>query len=258
MKFFKKIWDKMPFSANRRNISRELKTLWKPTPLLNTSRQSTGPLYEQFLSSDQGDIHKWHHYFDIYEQHLRRFVGTPVRFLEIGVFKGGALRMWREYLGPDAIIVGIDIIESCAQFDGLHAAVRIGDQCDKDFLAKVCEEFGPFDVVIDDGGHLPSQQITSFCFLYPLLSERGVYICEDTHMNYWSKRQDLGRKRTFVNFAKTIADHLTDHTTDAAFGEIINTKTGGDSERPLTSAEASCKFPIWRRQHIAFISMIRL
>src|SRR6056297_2859865 len=58
---------------------------------------------EQFFWSNSGPvIHKWLHYFDIYDRYFSAFRGTPVRFLEIGVSKGGSLDMWRNYFGPCA------------------------------------------------------------------------------------------------------------------------------------------------------------
>jgi hypothetical protein len=210
MKYLRKLWAKRPLGRKRRKAAAEAKRLWQPVPLEKKESQSEGELYEYFLSSSERDIHKWHHYFDIYERHLKRFVGTPFRFLEIGVFRGGSQRMWRDYFGADATIVGIDIDVSCAELDGRHGAVRIGDQSDPAFLSSVCEEFGSFDAILDDGGHDPSQQIASFCHLYPLLAENGVYICEDTQTNYWPTRQDLGRHKTFVNLAAEVAKRLTE------------------------------------------------
>jgi len=210
MKYLRKLWAKRPLGEKRLNAAAQVRRLWQPVSLEKSERQSEGDLYEIFLSSRARDVHKWHHYFDIYERHLKRFVGTRFRFLEIGVFRGGSQRMWRDYFGADATIVGIDIDESCRDLDGRYGAVRIGDQCDPAFLSSVCEEFGPFDAILDDGGHDPSQQIASFCHLYPSLAENGVYICEDTQTNFWPKRQDLGRRRTFVNLASDIAKHLTE------------------------------------------------
>lgn len=210
MKYLKNYLARLPFSKNRRKSTEALKRLWQPAPLAKTERQSNGSLYDYFLGSSSRDLHKTHHYFDIYERHLGRFVGTPLRFLEIGVFKGGSLRMWRQFFGPEATIVGIDIDKGCARFDGQHGAVRIGDQTDEDFLKSVNDEFGPFDVILDDGGHNPSHQVISFCYLYPAMTPNGVYICEDTQVNFWPKRQDLGRKTTFMNLATSIALHLTE------------------------------------------------
>ena len=62
--------------------------------------------------------------------------------------------MWREHL-PDATIVGLDINPKAEQYDDPynHVHVRIGDQTDTGFLQSVLDEFGPFDTVLDDGGH---------------------------------------------------------------------------------------------------------
>ena len=37
------------------------------------------------------------HYPEIYDELLANWQGRVVSFLEIGVFKGGSLRMWRDF-----------------------------------------------------------------------------------------------------------------------------------------------------------------
>ena len=187
----------------------ELKRLTERVFLSQGARQSSGPLYELFLSCKRGDVHKWHHYFDIYERHLSRFRGTDFRFLEIGVYRGGSLRMWREYFGPKALIVGLDRDPSCQRFNGEHGHVRIGDQADPAFLRSVLDEFGPFDAVLDDGGHTASQQIVSLETLYPEVKSDGVYLCEDTHTSYWKNFQDAPEHGSFTKLALTAANSLT-------------------------------------------------
>jgi hypothetical protein len=66
-------------------------------------------LWSEFLTNDGRKIHKWTHYFPIYEQHFGRFVNRTTTFIEIGICKGGSLQLWKRYLGPFAQIVGIDI-----------------------------------------------------------------------------------------------------------------------------------------------------
>lgn len=186
-----------------------VKRLLEPTSLQQAPRQSQGALYGAFLKSGRGDLHKWHHYFDIYERHLSRFRGATFRFLEIGVFRGGSLRMWREYFGAQAMIVGLDRDPSCARFDGEFGHVRIGDQADPAFLRAVLAEFGPFQAVLDDGGHTAQQQITTFEVLYPELDDNGVYLCEDTHTSYWKKFQDSTEFKSFTQLALNVANGLT-------------------------------------------------
>ena len=72
-----------------------------------------GFLHNYFLNNSGKLLHKWMHYFDIYERHLERFRNTAPIMLEIGVSGGGSLAMWKDYLGPEAKIVGIDIDPAC-------------------------------------------------------------------------------------------------------------------------------------------------
>jgi hypothetical protein len=218
----------------------ELKRLSEGVPLSQGARQSSGPLYEIFLSCNKGDVHKWHHYFDIYENHLSRFRGTELRFLEIGVFRGGSLRMWREYFGHKALIVGLDRDPTCARFDGQSGHVRIGDQSDPAFLRSVLDEFGPFDVVIDDGGHTASQQIVSLETLYPEVQPNGVYVCEDTHTSYWKNFRDLPDQSTFMGLALGLASGLTrnlhgDPKSFRRYG-VAPEKREGEQQVPVVTA----------------------
>ncbi len=128
--------------------------------------------------------------------------------LEIGVLAGGSLQIWQKFLGDDATIVGLDIAPATAR-NAPDYKVHIGDQTDSVFLAEVAAESGPFDIVIDDGGHEMDQQITSFATLYPLLRDGGCYIVEDAFTSYWDEfGGGLGRAGTFMEFAKQRIDEL--------------------------------------------------
>ena len=154
-------------------------------------------------------VHKWHHYFDIYERHLGHFRGKEFRLLEIGVFRGGSLEMWREYFGESAIIYGIDIDPECARFDGVAGSVRIGSQTDTEFLSKVVEEMGGVDVVIDDGSHDSLHIKKSFDTLFDKMSNNGIYIAEDLHCCYWPAYSGgYYWPWSFINRAKRMIDDM--------------------------------------------------
>jgi hypothetical protein len=156
--------------------------------------------------------HKWLHYFEVYDALFGAVRASPIRMLEIGVYQGGSLRMWRKVLHAESIIVGIDIEPSCARFDspGERTHVRIGDQADPAFLAAIASEFGPFDVILDDGSHICSHMITSFGHLFlSALAPRGLYIVEDTHSNFWQEYRD--RPYSFVDLAKDLVDVMHSH-----------------------------------------------
>lgn len=122
---------------------------------------------------------KWRHYFDIYERHFSKFRGKPVRVLEIGVFSGGSLPMWREYFGPASQIYGLDIEPACKNYEQPGIEILIGDQADRSFWSRFRQQYGPIDVVIDDGGHEPEQQSVTMEELLPYMSPGGVFLCED-------------------------------------------------------------------------------
>jgi hypothetical protein len=101
------------------------------------------------------------------------------------------LQLWKRHLGPFAQIVGIDIVEACKGFEEDQIAVRIGGQADAGFLDSVLAEFGPPDVVLDDGSHVMSHIRATFEHLYPRMSSSGVYMVEDLHTAYWDEYEGV-------------------------------------------------------------------
>jgi hypothetical protein len=168
-------------------------------------------------NTDRRVIHKWKHYFPVYERHFALFVNRSVTMLEIGCGDGGSLQMWKRYLGPHAQIVGIDIETRCRNFEDDQIAVRIGSQDDTLFLDSVVAEFGPFDIVLDDGSHMMPHVSASFEHLYAGLTKNGVYLVEDLHTAYWPEYGGgLGKADTFIERAKALVDELNaDHARDA-------------------------------------------
>lgn len=166
-------------------------------------------LWSEFLGNQGRVIHKWTHYFPIYETHFARYVNRPVTFLEIGCGEGGSLQLWKRYLGPFAQIVGIDINENCRAFEEDQIAVRIGDQKDPQFLRAVLDEFGTPDVVLDDGSHMMADVTASFRYLYSRTAPSGVYMIEDLHTAYWDEfGGGAGREGSFIELCKSLIDEL--------------------------------------------------
>jgi hypothetical protein len=140
------------------------------------------PLHDYFDAHREGPgIFKWLHYFELYHRHLAKFVGKDIHVIEIGVFSGGSMGMWRSYFGPGARITGVDIEPACKTYENEFTKIVIGDQEDRSFWEKFRAEVPPADVIIEDGGHEPDQQMVTLEELLPHLKPGGVYICEDIH-----------------------------------------------------------------------------
>ncbi|MBV8991432.1 MAG: class I SAM-dependent methyltransferase [Solirubrobacterales bacterium] len=152
-------------------------------PSLGAGESSPSGHLEQYFDAHIAGpgIFKWRHYFPIYERHLGKLRGRSANLVEIGVFSGGSLHMWREYLGPSSQVTGIDIEPACKAYEADGISVAIGDQGDPAFWASFLAEAAPIDAVIDDGSHDPADQITTLKALLPRLEPGGVYICEDVH-----------------------------------------------------------------------------
>lgn len=171
-------------------------------------------LWDIFLDNKNRVIHKWTHYFPIYEAHFSQYINKSIVVIEIGCGNGGSLQMWKRYFGPYAKIVGIDIDSKCKHYEEDQIEIRIGDQNNPKFLESVIDEFGTPDIILDDGSHVMEHIETSFNVLYPKLAKNGVYLVEDLHTAYWPEwGGGLNRAGTFIQTAKSLVDDLNaEHT----------------------------------------------
>ncbi|MEO5816203.1 MAG: class I SAM-dependent methyltransferase [Gemmatimonadaceae bacterium] len=156
-------------------------------------------------------IWKWEHYFDIYHRHFAKFVGRDVSLVEIGIYSGGSLEMWKDYLGPTATIHGVDVEEACRVYDDGQTRVHIGDQADRVFWQRFRKDVPQLDIVVDDGGHTPEQQIVTLEELLPHLKPGGVFLCEDAD----------GVHNEFIAYVAGLVNHL--NTVDHRTGTLLAT-----------------------------------
>lgn len=165
---------------------------------------------EKFFTENAGKlIHKWKHYFEIYDRHFSRFRGTDVHVVEFGVSQGGSLQMWKNYFGPNCRIFGIDVNPHCKKLEEKQIEIFIGDQEDRKFLKSLAERIPRIDILIDDGGHTMGQQINTYEELFPHIDKNGVYLCEDLHTSYWSGWGGGYKKRgTFIEYSKNFIDAI--------------------------------------------------
>lgn len=166
-----------------------------------------GEMAEAFNRTSR--IHKLAHYFPIYESVVDRT--KPVRMLEIGNFYGDSVRMWQEYLHPNSRVVGIDIdskLLKIADSSGVH--VQLVDDRNISFLRKVATEFGPFDLILDDGNHTSSRMVNCFRSLFMnSLDDTGVYIIEDVDCDYRKSYRDS--HISFIDFVRALIDAMHYH-----------------------------------------------
>lgn len=169
----------------------------------------TNALETYFKKNNKRLIHKWIHYFDIYDRHFSPYINKAVTIIEFGVFHGGSLQMWKNYFGKKARVIGIDIDPRCKNLEEDQIEIHIGDQENRDFLRKLSREIRNIDIVIDDGGHTMNQQITTFEEMFPRVRNGGTYLVEDLHTSYW-KEYGGGYKEqnSFIEYSKNLIDQI--------------------------------------------------
>ena len=154
-------------------------------------------------------IHKWMHYFEIYDRHFSKFRNKPLSLIEFGVSHGGSLQMWKNYFGPQATIYGVDIDPRCAGLGEENITIIMGNQEDRASLRGIKNSLPKFDIIIDDGGHTMMQQIITFEEMYDHLNEGGIYLCEDLLTSYMSGYAGGCRApNTFIEYSKKLIDQL--------------------------------------------------
>jgi hypothetical protein len=146
-------------------------------------------------------------YFQVYEDLLRQYRNRPITFVEIGVLNGGSLFMWREYLGKQARIIGIDLNPIAKRWENDGFEIYIGSQSDSLFWDGFFRAVGQVDVVLDDGGHTYEQQILTASNCIPYIKDGGLLIVEDTHTSYF---RDFGypSRYSFIEWTKTLIDNI--------------------------------------------------
>ena len=150
------------------------------------SKDSEKDLVELYMNrkgKNTEGVWKWLHYLEAYNCHFQRFVNKEVHILEIGVYSGGSLSLWREFFGNKCHVYGVDI-EDCTQFSKNNTKIFVGDQADPQFWKRIREAVPKIDIIIDDGGHQSHQIISSLKEMLSHISPGGIYVIEDLQGTY--------------------------------------------------------------------------
>jgi hypothetical protein len=127
------------------------------------------------------------HYLRNYEDLFADLRNTEIKLLELGVYRGGSLRMWRDFF-QRGVIVGLDMHD--VPVDDPTGRIRTyqGVQQDTALLDRIARELAPngFDIIIDDCAHIGVLARASFWHLFDHhLKSGGFYVIEDWGTGYW-------------------------------------------------------------------------
>lgn len=123
----------------------------------------------------------WHGYIEFYEQFFKNREFKNIA--EIGVFKGNSIRWLLERFHQSKILAG-DILSTQPEWPVNNRVQYV--QMDQGNRQQVEDFFATqsFDLIIDDGSHLPQHQVMSLIAGWDSLEKNGIYILEDIHTNF--------------------------------------------------------------------------
>jgi hypothetical protein len=163
----------------------------------------------EILKNNNSDKSTYHNYTTFYDCLFSKFVGKNINFFELGLgtnnldvpssmgkngTPGASLYAFREYF-KDANICGADI-DRRILFNDENIVTFYVDQTNPEEIKELWDNFEDtqFDIIIDDGLHDYSANITFFENSIDMLKTGGIYIIEDIleHQkqdfeNYFSK-----------------------------------------------------------------------
>jgi hypothetical protein len=117
-------------------------------------------------------------YAPLYKELFTKLPESP-RILEVGVYCGDSLRMWKEWF-PESVICGVEKYTEFKQLWPHDIPVVVTDQCDQALAARVLFYSNDgYDMVIDDASHFGMLSAETFRLLWPVVRPGGWYVLED-------------------------------------------------------------------------------
>jgi hypothetical protein len=179
---------------------------------------------DELLNAHASDKQSQNGYAPIYHGLFKHLRDQPIALLEIGIGTviqgaycsmyghdlpgyrpGASLRAWRDYF-PRGLIYGIDVQPDTMLHDESRIVTALVDSTDARIVEAYLGGIATFDIIIDDGAHIPALQVKTLRNFFPGLAPLGLYVIEDVN------RVDPNQERILLDrkdeFEQIIGDAL--------------------------------------------------
>jgi len=145
---------------------------------------------EDLIDNKMTDKNTTHSYLDVYQDIIGHRKETAKNIIEIGIDKGGSIKLWHDYF-TNATIHAVDVMNSEYIWEEITDKDRIiihssFDAYDKILFEKTFIDNNiKFDIIIDDGAHT-LDSVKKIVQLYTrLMTDDGILIIEDIQSTAW-------------------------------------------------------------------------
>lgn len=147
-------------------------------------------MLKQLINNNTTDKDTIHSYLEAYEKLFQNKKNDKIDLLEIGVQRGGSIKLWKDYF-TNGMIHGVDICDiNDIQEEDIknHDRVKLYTKTNayNDDFVKSLKEI-KFDFIIDDGPHTLNSMVYAIKNYLQLLKSDGVLIIEDIQSYSWIK-----------------------------------------------------------------------
>lgn len=179
------------------NVDFAVRSLLSLSEVVEVPQVYAAEVFDRIFSDYKSDKSTTHSYQEAYP-YILSMIGDVRKVLEIGIGArqpspdspegwegqaGGSLHAWSQITGG-AQVLGLDIDPRMDEAVP-NVATRHMDSLDADSVKSTAREVlegeGEFDLIVDDGLHVPMANITNFLYFFPLVRPGGFYVVEDLH-----------------------------------------------------------------------------
>ena len=145
---------------------------------------------KSLVDNSRTDKDTTHSYLELYDKLLSKRKETAKNILEIGIYKGGSIKLWHDFF-TNSTIYGLDIMSIDHVWDEIKNNKRIilhtsTDAYDEDYFNyTLLQKNLKFDFILDDGPHTLESMKTFIKLYSQLLTDDGILIIEDVQGINW-------------------------------------------------------------------------
>ncbi len=144
---------------------------------------------EELVDNERTDKNTVNSFLPVYQ---KLFVGkkeTAKNILEIGIEKGGSIKLWSDYF-KNATIHGVDMMNLNNVWDGIKNKENIklyttANAYNEYVVFFIKSQNVKFDIILDDGPHALGSMIHFIRFYIPLMTDDGIFIIENIQDWAW-------------------------------------------------------------------------
>jgi len=162
---------------------------------------SNNTFLKDLVDNNTTDKNTVHSYLDLYQEILQHKQYTAKNVLEIGIHRGGSLKLWNDFF-INSTVYGLDVNdvpEYLSEYKRINTI--ISSAYTLDVVNNFIEKNIYFDMILDDGPHTLESMLFTLIHYSKLLAPNGILIIEDVASIDWA-----------LLFKKIVSDEHKEYT----------------------------------------------